>query len=75
MAIQEYIDDSVDVASTKYVIIVNGTEISGQIEKGGYNVTTSGGVKIVVGTQSEINAYIADNNLTYEDLDLPEIDG
>ena len=66
MATQEYINESVDVLANEFAIVVNGSEISGDIEEGPVTIATPTNIKIVVGTSEEIDQYVVDNNLTYE---------
>ncbi len=71
MAIQEYTNESVNVLANEFAIVVNGSEISGDIEEGPVSIATPTNIKIVVGTSEAIDQYIVDNNLTYEVISIP----
>ena len=69
MAVTEYTGEEVELTSGEYAIIVNGSICSEKIE----DTSIFSPYKIVVGTESEIDSYIANNKITYEVIPLPEI--
>ena len=70
MAITEYINDEVTLNSGECAIVVNGSVCTDKIE----DTRIASPLKIVVGTDSEIDTYMTTNYLTYEEIPLPEID-
>ena len=68
MAISEYTDSINDVIHTanKASIVINSNNkiVGSIIKETEMSITTT--EKVVVGTLSEIESYIEDNNLTYE---------
>ena len=66
MAIQEYTDEINEITLTttkRAIVLTDDNKIDDSILEGPINIIATN--KVVVGTQNQINTYIADNNLEY----------
>ena len=66
MAIQEYTDEINEITLTttkRAIILTSDNKIDDSIIEGPTNIIATN--EVVVGTQNQINTYIADNNLEY----------
>ena len=66
MAIQEYTNEINEITLTttkRAIILTSDNKIDDSIIEGPTNIIATN--KVVVGTQNQINTYIADNNLEY----------